>query len=475
MAGTQTKSEVNSSVRTRPLHVEWASEVFGDATFADERLRKRAEQILVDKVQHPAASINRTCCDHAAAKGAYRFLENERVQIKHVWEPYHRFSAQVVSEFTSFYVAHDTTCLSYLGLKATQGLGTADSTLARYLWMHSGLAMRQNGEALGLLHAHVWARPPEKFKKLGKPHSRAIEDKETYEWIRGVDAVAQLGKEHFPVSRPIHIMDIGGDVHEAYEAVLRHGHGCIIRCGNNRGVEGEGRYLKDTLANQPVRRTRKLEIPRHEGQPARTARVELRSACVTIRPSPNADRRRQSFTINVVRVTEVDAPAHVKEPVDWTLCTTEPIGTQRECWAVVRGYKLRWRIEDFHLVLKDGCHAERTQLKTADRIIRLTGFLAMVAVRILRLRDMARSDPGAPCTHVLEGDEWKVLWSYVHDQPVPAGTPPPTIAQAVHMIGRLGGHLGRVGDDMPGVRSLWRGMYDLELILIGYRIAGANS
>jgi len=72
----------------------------------------------------------------------------------------------------------------------------------------------------------------------------------------------------------------------------------------------------------------------------------------------------------------------------------------RSIWA--EGYKLRWRIEDFHLVLKSGCHAGKTQLKTAERITKLVGFLAPVAIRILQLRDKARTEPDAPCTVITE-------------------------------------------------------------------------
>ena len=50
-----------------------------------------------------------------------------------------------------------------------------------------------------------------------------------------------------------------------------------------------------------------------------------------------------------------------------------------------------------------------------------------------------------------------------------SGTPPPTLEQVVQWLGRLGGHLGRKGDGMPGVRTLWRGWRDLQLLVIGYR------
>jgi Transposase Tn5 dimerisation domain len=38
-------------------------------------------------------------------------------------------------------------------------------------------------------------------------------------------------------------------------------------------------------------------------------------------------------------------------------------------------------------------------------------------------------------------------------------------------IGRLGGHLNRQRDGMPGVRTLWRGLRDLTLLVEGWRVA----
>ncbi|MCC6134856.1 MAG: hypothetical protein IT491_05700 [Gammaproteobacteria bacterium] len=44
-----------------------------------------------------------------------------------------------------------------------------------------------------------------------------------------------------------------------------------------------------------------------------------------------------------------------------------------------------------------------------------------------------------------------------------------TIRQATLWIGRLGGHLNRKGDGMPGVRTLWRGLQALSLLVAGVR------
>jgi transposase Tn5 family protein len=130
---------------------------------------------------------------------------------------------------------------------------------------------------------------------------------------------------------------------------------------------------------------------------------------------------------------------------------------------------LRWRIEDFHLVWKQGCRVEQLQLETRDRLEKALLLYAGVAVRLLRLRDLARKDPKTPCTEVLSTEEWQVLFTHATKEVVNPQTPIPTIEQAVKWLGRLGGHLGRKRDGMPGVRTLWRGWRDLAVLVAGYR------
>jgi hypothetical protein len=36
------------------------------------------------------------------------------------------------------------------------------------------------------------------------------------------------------------------------------------------------------------------------------------------------------------------------------------------------------------------------------------------------------------------------------------------MAEAVRMVGQLGGHLGRKSDGMPGTQVLWRGLQHLD-------------
>ena len=90
-----------------------------------------------------------------------------------------------------------------------------------------------------------------------------------------------------------------------------------------------------------------------------------------------------------------------------------------------------------------------------------------MAVFLLQLTHWARAEPEAPCTLVLSDDQWRVLWECTHKKSAPPGLRPPTMLEAVLMIGRLGGHLGRKCDGMPGTKTLWLGWRDLQL-LVGY-------
>ena len=91
-----------------------------------------------------------------------------------------------------------------------------------------------------------------------------------------------------------------------------------------------------------------------------------------------------------------------------------------------------------------------------------------VAARIVALRDRAQQEPDAPATVLLSADECAVLVAKFGRGRAVSRL---TLGQAVLWIGRLGGHLNRRRDGMPGVRTLWRGLRDLMLLVEGWRVA----
>jgi len=449
--------------------VLWATATLGAVALADQRLSVRAVRILARKASRPGDSIAQASRTSADAKAWYRFLENERVAAAELWEPIHHHTAKGLRGLACVVAVQDTTTLMLPGLKATTGLGTVDQPREEALLMHSALALGADGQPLGLLYNHVWARPLEEFGKGKDRKKHPIEEKESYEWILGVRQVTQLRDEHSPGTQLLHVFDRAGDVHEVLQEVVERGQECVIRSCQDRRVEGQGGTLRGTVASGRVLVRRTIEVPRKKGRPRRRARVELRSATVTLSPAP-IYRQRKALTIHVVWVHEPQPPEGV-EGLDWLLLTTLPVRTACQCLRVVATYKLRWRVEEFHLVLKSGCKMEKTQLKRAERIEIQLAFCCAVAARLLQVTYLARTEPTRSCTVVLTEDEWKVLCAYVRQEPIARAHSPPTIHEAVKMIGRLGGHLGRKCDGMPGVRSLWRGWRDLQVLVEGYHIA----
>ena len=81
---------------------------------------------------------------------------------------------------------------------------------------------------------------------------------------------------------------------------------------------------------------------------------------------------------------------------------------------------------------------------------------------------LARAVPDAPCTMLLDADEWQGVYCRIHRVAIPPATPP-TLRQAVRWIGQLGGFHGRKRAGDPGVAGLWKGFQHLVDVTATYR------
>jgi len=449
----------------------WAAGLAGLADFPDERLNSRFADLLLTFARQPLDSIPQACGSAGQAKATYRFLSNRRLSVADVLRPIVAGTVEGCRGQATVYAVQDTTSLNYSTLRHTRGLGALnDSPRARGLHLHTTLALRPDGVPIGLLHQHYWSRPA---ADPGAPDAKSlpIEDKESFKWLRGITAaeaaVAALPAGERP--RLIHIMDREGDIHEVLERLSAGPHGAVIRSAQNRSVAGPIDQAHDAVAAAAVIGRHRVVVPAGGGQPRRTARLELRARTMTVTPHPDKHPDRHPVTWALVAATEVDAPPGV-EPLHWLLWTTEPARTPAQVIAVLQIYARRWRVEDYHLTLKSGCRAEALGLETAERLTKALVLYSAVAVRIVALRDLARAEPDAPCTRVLSDPAWRALYAHFEKRRPQADTPAPTVRQAVLWIGRLGGHLNRKRDGMPGVRTLWRGWRDLTILVLGYRL-----
>jgi hypothetical protein len=120
-------------------------------------------------------------------------------------------------------------------------------------------------------------------------------------------------------------------------------------------------------------------------------------------------------------------------------------------------------------VLKSGCRLAARQLESAAQLWRCLAVYSVIAWRLLYATMLSRAMPEAPCTALLEPEEWQALYCAIHVTATPPAEPP-TLREAVHWIGRLGGFLARRGDGEPGVTVLWKGFQHLTALTFMYRI-----
>ena len=442
-------------------HTVWATQVAAVADLPDKRLDKRLTAILVDTLENPSASIPEAAGDASQATATYRFYANDRVTTEALHLGVATATAQRCLDQDTLLVVQDTTTLNFTGLHTIPELGPIDSGgLARGVHLHTALAVTSSGQVVGILDQQYWARP-----QRGQP---GPEEKESDKWINGMDAsraVLYQAAGEQPVPRLIHVMDREGDAYEVMMTVADAGDSAIIRCAQNRKIDDPLAKAHEGVRSQPVLCRSAVVVSRKAGVPERYAAVEVRSMRVTLVPDLQKYPHAWPMTWNLVEVWEPAPPAGT-QAAHWLLWTLEPAATADEALEVVRKYTCRWPIEEVHLVLKSGCKVENLRLETWERLEKAVTVNAAVAARIVSLRDLARETPEAPATEVLSPDEAEVLVCHFGKGMRPSEL---TIGQAVLWIGRLGGHLNRKRDGMPGVRTLWRGLHNLTWLVAGFR------
>ena len=106
------------------------------------------------------------------------------------------------------------------------------------------------------------------------------------------------------------------------------------------------------------------------------------------------------------------APPEGSEAVEWFLLTTVHITSPEDAVQCLRWYCLRWRIEDWHRVLKSGCGIEQIAHHTAERIGRAIAINLVMAWRIMLMTLLGRQTPELAPEVLFSDIELQVLCAY---------------------------------------------------------------
>ena len=129
---------------------------------------------------------------------------------------------------------------------------------------------------------------------------------------------------------------------------------------------------------------------------------------------------------------------------------------------------MRWKIETFHKILKSGCKAEESRLRTAARLANLIAVFCILSWRIFWLTMMNRALPDAPPSWHLQ--RWKFIYWIGWQKDKKSSVRRTSVSAYLLQVAQLGGYLARAGDSPPGNKVIWKGLSRLTDIQIGFLI-----
>jgi len=465
----------------------WARAHFAGAELSRVKRVDRVLTIAEAMAQSPGATLPQMFAHPYDLKAAYKFFADPEATPDHL-QAGHRESVLLEMENPGLYLLIEDTSEIRCTDKdhPIDGLGPIGASKEAQMGfhLHSVLAVKWPQDAaqdaprrpavtiLGLADHQYHVRQPRPDNEPSHSSARRVRPVEQLESVLWEKACRRLGPApDDPQVIWVKVGDRGSDIFDHLTTCQSVNQRFVIRSCKDRALVDEngrpaGKLFETVRASKSLGAV-ELDLRARPGQPARKAPLALSVTRVRLR-SPQTEGHgpgvRPPVLCAAVRVWEPHPPAGVT-PLEWILLTDLPVETFAQVCQVVQIYATRWLEEEFHKALKTGMNVEALQLETAHEWFAATALMSVAALRLLDLREIARLTPEAPAALTgLSELELQVL-EYRVKKPLK------TVRDVILGIGRLGGHLNRKGDGLPGWITLWRGWQYLQTLVEGALIA----
>ncbi|MFZ9596083.1 MAG: IS4 family transposase [Bdellovibrionia bacterium] len=464
----------------------WVREELSEVRFGDQRLDERLLKVGEKLLEKPSLSLNRGQGDWAASKAAYRFFENDKVEVEPLLQVHVSRTRDRINESGRTILAiQDTTTFDYSNFESTEGLSEIyrnertweGSEGGQGLLVHSTFAVTTDGLPLGLLDQNIFTHSKKAEKRDHK--NIPIENKESYRWITPIMKTAMLFSDPKNI---VHVCDREGDIFELFYYAEKKNVKYLIRAAKDRVVghrfkgwstiKNKNKTLWELMEEQATAGNLVVEIPKQKNREAREALCEVRFLKTVYTPSYRTSGARSEplsqVEVFAIWIIERSLPPGIKA-LEWMLLTNLPVESLEQAIEKVFWYRQRWRIEDYHKVLKSGCNIEKKRLNHIEKLRPLITLMSIVAFRIYWMTWVARVSPTEDCRVVLSESEWKALYCFRNRTKI-LPEKIPDLQEAIRWIAMLGGFLGRKGDGKPGATTLWRGWQRLREITEAWEV-----
>ena len=465
----------------------WMDRELAGCKFKDVRLGKRFRKLFEQLSDGVGESIPLVCQDWANAKAAYRFFSNERVSEEEILAGHFQSTRErFLAESEPMLILHDTTEFSFkredirpIGMLNKGVAGKDNQGRPRHytscgILMHSSLVVTAEGLPLGLAAIKFWTR--DKFKGTNALKSKVnptrvpIERKESIRWLENLRQSTAL------LNRPEHCVHIGdreSDIYELFCTAQQAGTHFVVRSCVDRLAGQDDHTIAEEMKKVAVQGVHRIEVRNKKGELDKAV-LELKYRRLRVLPPVGKQKQYPELTLTVIYAQERGTPQD-REKIDWKLITDLPVSSRTEAVQKLEWYALRWKIEMFHKILKSGCKAEESKLRTAERLVNLISVFCILAWRIFWMTMINRSSPEAPPELALTTTEIRLLDQLVKDKSHKS-TQKKSISSYLIKVARLGGYLARASDPAPGNTVMWRGMsrlIDIELgFMLGAKLVG---
>lgn len=474
----------------------WVIDEMKTADLKDKRLDARLREVLSQLASRPVVSIPAACGGHAETTAAYRFFDNEKVTFDKVLHPHQTATRQRLAAQSVAILAQDTTELDLTRPgEQVEGAGPLDGSVRYGALLHLLAGFTPDGTPLGTLEAQAWVRDEEAVRTASlsraKRAATPLVQKESYRWIETLQQAQSIARD-MPQTRLICVADSEADIYEVLVAGQTEPRSVdwIVRACQNRAValpaeETEAAaYVREQALAQEVLFTQTIKVRgrqakvsceargRRQPRKSRTAEVEVRAACVRLRPPWRPDHKLPEIDVQVVLVREINPPPD-DVPVEWLLLTSLPVADAEQTRQVIQYYCTRWMIEIFFRTLKQGCRVEERRFEHIDRVLPCVAVFLIVAWRTLYVCRLGRSVPDISCEAVFEPSEWKAVYRVVRRESPPRQPPP--LAEMVRLVAQLGGYVNRPRKDPPGPQTVWVGLQRMRDFALCWDLFGPEA
>ncbi len=423
---------------------QWSGLEFGQAELGDKRLVNRLTEIVENKSEHPGASyLQASNGDRYAIKGYYNFIGNDQhnLNFDSILESHKHRTKQRMKYADCVLSIQDTSDLNYSKLKHCEGLGSLGTNQndveSMGLKLHSSFVVDTKGVPLGILDAKCYAPDPTKVKKKkSEKRNTPISEKTSYRWLEGYQACINASKL-MPDTQIINVMDREADIYELFELAEKNKN-CVdllIRAKHNRKLESSEQKLFDELSQSRVHfKCEAIIPPQRERRNKRTGKIRPyrsgRKAVLTVRykkirlkPPPSTIlKNRPLINLYAIYVQEENPPEGA-EKISWLLITTLQVTSPEMAKRCIGFYKRRWRIEEWHRVLKTGLGIEKYKNRSADIIKRILAMDMVIGWRAMFLTLSGRENPGAPAELFFNEIECNILSEVIGKKKSISGKP----------------------------------------------------